>query len=74
VEVGLFHPDGTWQEKIQVAALTAATAVGASPAEEGEVMEALEEDMEEGSENDMYQSTSPRIFNKGLGHWASHPP
>jgi hypothetical protein len=53
-EVGLFRPDGAWQEEIQAAAVAAAAAAGAGAgAEEGEVMEALEEDTEEGSENDM---------------------
>jgi len=47
-EVGLFRPDGQWQEEIQAEAVAAA-AVGAG-AEQGEVIEALEVGTEDGSD------------------------
>ena len=48
-EIGLFRPDGAWQEEMQAAAVAAA----AAGAEEGEVLETLEEDTVDGSEDDM---------------------
>jgi hypothetical protein len=48
-EIGLFRPDVAWQEEMQAEAVAAA----AAGAEEGEVIETLEEDMEDGSEDDM---------------------
>lgn len=52
VEVGLFRPDGQWQEEIQAAA-AAAPATGAG-AEQGEVIEALEEGTKDVSEERHY--------------------
>jgi hypothetical protein len=47
-EVGLFRPDGQWQDEIQAAAVAAAGA--GADAEQGEVIEALEVGTEDGSE------------------------
>ena len=48
-EIGLFRPDSAWQEEMQAAAVAAA----AAGAEEGEVIETLDADTEDGSEDDM---------------------
>jgi hypothetical protein len=53
-EVGLFRPDGEWQEEIQAAAVAAAAAAAAEAGEEeGEVAESLEDDSEDDSDDDM---------------------
>jgi len=73
-EVGLFRPDGEWQEEMQAAAIAVAAGAGAGAgAEEGEVIEVLEEDTQDGSEDDMAVD-EPTLPTTAQGQAVPSPP